>query len=139
MKVGESKGGRKPILLSINSKSFYVIGLDIGGQKIRAILTDLNAEIEENVSETIEKGISETELMTVLKRVITTLIGKSTIDQEKIIGIGIGMHGMVDHEKGIALFAPNLQLTNIPLKKRVRRRIQPSSLCRERCKSLCLR
>lgn len=117
MKVGESKGGRKPILLSINSKSFYVVGLDIGGQKIRAILTDLNAEIEENVSENIEKGISETELMAVLKRVITTLIGKSNIDQEKIIGIGIGMHGMVDHEKGVALFAPNLQLSNIPLKK----------------------
>ncbi|WP_245712415.1 ROK family transcriptional regulator [Anaerobacillus alkalilacustris] len=116
-KVGESKGGRKPILLSMNSKSFYVVGLDIGGQKIRGVLTDLNAEVEESVSINFQKGLSKEDLLSNIKNVITSLIANSKVEKTKLLGIGIGMHGMVDHHQGVALFAPNLQLTNIPLKK----------------------
>ncbi|MFZ3129950.1 MAG: ROK family protein [Desulfosporosinus sp.] len=35
---------------------------------------------------------------------------------EKYLSIGVGMHGLVDTEHGISIFAPNLKLRNIPLK-----------------------
>src|SRR5690606_40340192 len=40
---------------------------------------------------------------------------------EKVIGIGVAMHGVVDFETGTSLVAPILQLKNIPIKEELER------------------
>src|SRR5699024_7838836 len=40
---------------------------------------------------------------------------------EKILGIGMAMHGVVDIETGTSLVAPILQLRNIPIKEELER------------------
>lgn len=117
--AGPSNGGRKPIMLRISSTSFYVIGVDVGIHKIRLALTNLQAEIISHQTVAIIKQITEEQLVQTIIKQIYMLTDEGTIKREKIIGIGIGMHGIVDHDQGIALFAPNLNLKNIPLKKRL--------------------
>src|SRR5699024_5254200 len=50
-----------------------------------------------------------------LKDSVRKILGKVD-DHKKVIGIGVAMHGVVDVEKGTSLFAPILQLHNIPIK-----------------------
>ncbi len=45
---------------------------------------------------------------------ITAILVKNP--EKVVIGIGVGMHGAVDVERGIGLYAPLLHLTEIPLK-----------------------
>src|SRR5699024_8765025 len=42
---------------------------------------------------------------------------QSVEERSKILGIGMAMHGVVDVETGTSLFAPILQLSNIPIKE----------------------
>ena len=42
--IGESNGGRPPIILEINIKARYIIGVSIGVGSIDVVLTDLGAE-----------------------------------------------------------------------------------------------
>lgn len=112
---GESRGGRKPTMLIINAKNFYVIGLDVGPKDIKALMTDLNANIVEELEKDIPQNITNEELLSLMKESISDLLNRKPLDQN-LIGIGVGMHGMVDVERGVSLFAPNLQLRDIPIK-----------------------
>ena len=42
---GQSSGGRKPFLLLFNSRAGYAIGIDLGVNYIRGILTDLEGAV----------------------------------------------------------------------------------------------
>ncbi|TLS38570.1 ROK family transcriptional regulator [Pseudalkalibacillus caeni] len=114
---GESSGGRKPTNLIINGRNSYVIGLDVGPKHVNAILTDLNGEILEENQILINPATSNDELLNLLQQTIKRLIKPYKGQEDKIIGIGVGMHGVVDVKKGLSLFAPILQLRNIPIKE----------------------
>lgn len=122
--MGVSKGGRKPILLSINSTGFYVIGVDVGVQNLRIVMTDLSANIIEEIVAPLVIGFTKEELIQAIKENIHYVIKISKINKVKIIGVGVGMHGIVDHKKGIAIYAPNLHLKNIALKEELEKEFQ---------------
>lgn len=122
--TGVSKGGRRPILLTINWTSHYVIGIDIGVHKIRFVLTDLKADIVEKAYVKLPSRLTETELVRILKENISEMMKQSNIPVSKMIGIGIGMHGIVDSEKGVSLYAPTLNLKHIPLKAELQEEFQ---------------
>lgn len=114
--LGVSQGGRKPTMLLINNKAFYVIGVDAGPESIECILSDLSGRIVERTSHQLISSITNEQFLKTLKESIYHVIQATTLDPKKIIGIGVAMHGVVEVETGISLFAPNLGLTNIPIK-----------------------
>ena len=115
--LGESQGGRKPTMLLINNKAFYVIGVDAGPMVIDYVIADLARNIVTRASSKLTMPITNTQFLTILKEGVHTVIADTSIDLEKIIGIGVAMHGVVEVETGTSLFAPNLGLTNIPIKE----------------------
>lgn len=114
--LGESSGGRKPTMLHINDTAFYVIGTDVGPHDIHSALTDLSGEIMYQITTPLTNDLTNKEFLDILKESIQTIIHQ-VVDQEKIIGIGVAMHGVVDVESGTSLIAPILRLKNVPLKK----------------------
>ncbi|WP_080872656.1 ROK family transcriptional regulator [Oceanobacillus timonensis] len=117
--LGESKGGRKPTMLHINNDGFYVIGVDAGPETVECILADLSGEIYERTFSKLKKPITNNQFITILKENIYKILKTSTTKPDKIIGIGVAMHGVVDVETGTSLNAPNLNLKNIPIKTRL--------------------
>ncbi|ASN04153.1 ROK family transcriptional regulator [Virgibacillus necropolis] len=111
--LGVSQGGRKPTMLLINSDAFYVIGVDAGPETVECILADLSGKIIDRTASRISKPITNEQFATIIKESIHKII---PTNQDKIIGIGVGMHGVVDVETGTTLVAPNLNLTNVPIK-----------------------
>jgi glucokinase-like ROK family protein len=112
----DSTGGRKPIMLKINPKAYYSIGVDIGVSKIVTIITDLEANIQEKVK--VDLGhIQDGSIIDITKETIKEALEKSGIEKDKFIGIGIGMHGLVNAETGTAIFAPNFGLHDVPMKQ----------------------
>lgn len=116
-RLGESSGGRKPTMLTLNSEVFHIIGLDVGSHDIKIILTTITGKILKKVLVPIPPEITSESLLDMIVESIRSMIVKDDIDNSKIIGIGVGMHGIVDVEKGISILAPNLNLKNIPIKK----------------------
>ncbi|MFC0187036.1 ROK family transcriptional regulator [Fictibacillus aquaticus] len=114
---GVSKGGRKPTMLVINARSFFMIGVDAGPASVHVIMTDLNADIVQMHEVPLKPGITEADFLNLMISGIKEVINSGKASTDQIIGIGVAMHGIVDIENGISLFAPNLQLRDIPIKE----------------------
>ncbi|MDP4098044.1 ROK family protein [Paenibacillus sp. P96] len=113
--LGESSGGRKPLMLLFNRTAGYAVGLELSVSYVKGILTDLGGHIVEERSSALEA----TDVAFVLERMrdmISQLIQAAPPSPHGIVGIGIGVPGMVD-AKGTVLFAPNLGWDNAELRQ----------------------
>lgn len=117
--LGESQGGRKPTMLLINSSAFYVIGVDAGPETVECILTDLSGRVMERTVNNISIPITNEHFLSILKQGIQHILEVSRLLEEHILGIGVAMHGVVDVETGTSLIAPNLNLTDIPIRSEI--------------------
>lgn len=113
---GESRGGRRPTLLEINPDSHWTIGLDIDEERIIGGLVNLKGEIVNQKSKVGFYYKDQNELIesiaTIIKELINDFYGKKSI-----IGIGIGIPGLVDREKGIGIYCPYYDWwRNVPVK-----------------------
>lgn len=114
--LGKSTGGRKPKMLHINNDAFYIIGVDAGSNDIDCILANLSGEILYRTKSDLPKNLTNEQFLLILKDCIRDTM-ESSPDKDKVIGIGVAMHGAVDIETGVGLNATNLNLTNIPIKE----------------------
>ncbi len=112
---GVSKGGRKPTMLVIDQQAFYMIGIDAGPSKISAILTDLAGRVLMNLEQPLSTPITETQFTQQLIGITEQMLSHNQAHQDDIIGIGVAMHGVVNAELGQALYAPNLNLRDMPI------------------------
>src|SRR3989338_5775829 len=64
--TGNVLGGRKLINLEINSDGGYLIGLDIGAWKMKAVITDLNSQ---PIHELMRFTMGEDEKENIIKRI----------------------------------------------------------------------
>ncbi len=114
---GESTGGKRPDLLEFNSDAYYVIGVDIGRRQVKAILMDLNANaLEKSSCPVLEDHVEIPDIFVrdVVEQ-INRLITGGGVPQDKIMGIGVGMPGIIDHTQGYVRFSPDFNWTDVSL------------------------
>jgi len=94
---GDSSGGKKPILLKINSEAAYMIAVDLGGENgIRVALMDLSYNIIKEKFGPKMESLNGQKLKKSLSFLLKDFIKEIDISQEKILGIGIGLPGIID-------------------------------------------
>lgn len=111
--VGQTTGGRPPIMLKLKSKAAYIIGVYMGPKSLEFILADLDGSIiaEKNfILKNHSKDYILSNLILNLKEIINST-------EEEIFGIGIAMNGIVDINKGISIFSPHYEWKNVKLEK----------------------
>lgn len=106
---GDSSGGKKPILLKINSKAVYMIAVDLGGENgIRVALMDLSYNIvNEKFGPKIE-SLNSKKLKNALSVILKDFIKEINIPKEKILSICIGVPGIIDIKLKKVTVAPYL-------------------------------
>lgn len=93
----------------------YYIGIDVGGTNLRAGAVTQQGKILSHVkTKSAEAGSAEefAELCVALSRSAAEQAG---ISAESISGIGLGIPGMVDREKGVIIKTTNLPFRDVPL------------------------
>lgn len=108
---GDSSGGRRPILLSINPEGGFVVGIKIMEDHLIGAITDLEATpigrgsmpLKDTSPEAIALNIKE-------------MIGQLLVDvsPNKLLGVGVGMAGIIDSMNGIVVMSPYFGWKNIP-------------------------
>ncbi len=96
--LDESTGGRKPVLVELNPKAGYIVGVGLNMLSTVAVLVDLEINV---ISEIKRERIPENSEAMIQKMVdlAVEIIEKSEIDKSKILGAGVGVPGIID-EKG---------------------------------------
>jgi N-acetylglucosamine repressor len=109
--VGDSQGGKNPILLSLVEDSRWLIGLDLGQNQFRAAVVNLRGKIRDVVTVPVNDrdGI---ESLTLVYQMLSKLISGTT---QPLSGIGVGAPGLINTSEGMVVNAVNLNWKNIPL------------------------
>jgi glucokinase len=113
-----SKKADKPAKAAKKLKNVpFWIGFDLGGTKMMASVLDANYHVlgfarkSTNGSEGAAKGRGK------IVKAVHEAIEAAGVNPKGIQGIGIGCPGLVNPEKGLLVFAPNLGWTNMALRK----------------------
>lgn len=116
---GISSGGRKPVLISIRKTMCFFGSIHIGSNMIETAISDIDANILRNVRIPLKAGVSPNEVLAIaIDKLRDT---QKDADVQNLVGIGVCMHGLVDSEAGVSVFAPNLGWKDVqvgnPVKK----------------------
>lgn len=117
---GDSSGGRPPILLALQPNGAFVIGLKLTEDHITFALTNLEAEVIGRVTVSASHATPEETARQVAEGIML-LLKDSGIPQSRLLGIGVGMAGIVDAERGICRSSPILGWRNVPFAEMVER------------------
>lgn len=108
--------GRPGMLLELNPKGGFAVGLELGVDFISVILTDFAAQVqwrEKVASDPDEDQINILDRAAALtQHALDFGLGQGL----RPLGIGVGVPGLVDLRQGKLVFAPNLHWNNVPLR-----------------------
>lgn len=108
--------GRRPITYILNKDYAYCIGIHVSVNTIRGALINLHGDFVYKNIINIESGNN---VLEVINDLIQDIISQSNEKKDKIIGIGVGVPGPVDMERGMTLYPPNMpdEFRFLPLKE----------------------
>ena len=109
-------GGRKPIMLSLNSSKKYVIGVDIGTTSTAAATADLKGKHLQVTRRQIGDNLSVDRVLTQVQELIEQAIHKSKIDRAHILALGVSAAGIVNSVKGYIYFSPDFDWKDVDIK-----------------------
>jgi len=109
--VGESIGGKSPILLGLIEDSRYLIGLDLAHNQFRGAIVNLRGKIRALVTQPVNSKDGEAALALVYD-ILDRLIKSASLP---LVGIGIGTPGLVNINEGLVVNAVNLDWKDLPL------------------------
>ncbi|WP_339740345.1 ROK family protein, partial [uncultured Sunxiuqinia sp.] len=98
--VGDSKGGRRPVLYSHAEDAFYVMVVEFGHYRAKALfLNSLNKKV--TAIHEYETNIDDPLLEDNMEETFDLLLRESGLSKDKIFAIGVSMPGLIDAENGI--------------------------------------
>jgi glucokinase len=101
-----------------NSKSNYVIGVDLGGTKILAGVFTSSLECVATTKLSTKPQRGSKEVIERIARCVNDAVDEADLSLKQVSGIGIGAPGAIDAGSGTVMFAPNLDgWKEVPLKK----------------------
>ena len=112
---GDSSGGRPPILLVINPRGGYVVGIKLTETHAICALTDLEALVIAKSSLPLS-GHDPLKVVDNLTQMVLSFIREQRIAKKQLLGVGIGLAGIVDAENGILRQSPIYGWDNVPLR-----------------------
>jgi len=98
---GDSTGGKRPVLLTLNTDSRYALGISLDAQHIVYVLSDVSGRA---VHKMTADGTSNSKPPDVIKRVASEfgrLLRRNGIDRADVIGIGVAGAGRLDSSGGV--------------------------------------
>lgn len=120
--VGNSNGGRPPVIVKFKRESNYIIGIDLGATYIRGCLVDLEANFisEIQVPTELRKGFDS-----IIEKVVQVInkLQKRKEKDSRIWGVGIGVAGLINKDTGIIESSPDFGWLNINLKKELEKKL----------------
>ena len=105
--IGESNGGRKPILLKLSYEKLFIIGIQIRRDQVALGLADLKGKLMRKTSYS-PYSLEPDTLIRELVQEFQNLLQNANVKKEHILGVGVAISGIVESERGILIQSVNL-------------------------------
>jgi glucokinase-like ROK family protein len=98
--IGQSSGGRRPVLLEFNYNARYIVGCDIGNNHLLGVLANLEGRVLRREEQAIPLGLSWQQTVEKLGGLIEGLSRQSNVAVEQVLGIGVGIPAPLAYHDG---------------------------------------
>lgn len=112
------KIGRPGLLLELNPEGGCAIGVEIGVDFVRVVLTNFVAEVLWRRRLLISDGESQEMYLHIAEEMIRQALRRAKEQDLRVLGIGLGVPGMVDVAAGELRYAPTLHWHNVDFGRR---------------------
>jgi predicted NBD/HSP70 family sugar kinase len=113
---GSSRGGRRPVVLSLDSSSKVLIGIDFECPRLEVVMTDLSSTIIDSKVRHYGPGAKKEKIVETLILDIREMLHKSSRTTGELLGIGVALSGVLDVKSGMSLNIERLKnWNNVPV------------------------
>jgi len=130
--IGESSGGRRPLLLTINPQIAQVIIIYIRSEKMIGYLIDPEFQVQYTDNKNI-KGMKKEAVLVLMLNMIVHCQQAATAP---VSAVGVVVRGPVRIREGISVFSPNTGWKNVPLKKMIEEKLGLAAFVENDAKAL---
>lgn len=95
--------GRPPDLLRLAGRNRFVVGMEVGGGSVRAVLANLRGDPCYRLEEPMPEVSGREAAFDAFSQVIDRLIASSGVGGEQVLGLGIGLYAVVDPVVGVVV------------------------------------
>ncbi|MGE3173475.1 MAG: ROK family transcriptional regulator [Planctomycetota bacterium] len=89
--AGDSRGGRRPILLGFQDDALAIVGIDMGAAHVSIAVTDLRAQVKAWRSEACAVREDPAGAMTLMCRMIDDALAAAGVDRRRLVGMGLAV------------------------------------------------
>ena len=118
-----SSRGRRRVLLGLNPAAAFVVGVKLSAFQVSFAVTDMQAEVLSSLIVPVRIGKRSVDFVAnLIEEGIRHCVAEARLSMRKISGIGIGIPGLVDSEKGITYWSPLYRRGNTTLRELIQDR-----------------
>jgi predicted NBD/HSP70 family sugar kinase len=117
--MGESKGGRKPILLEYNFQAYGVIGAVFEGSTLQLAIANLKGELLIQRTTCLPQPMTGETAIQSIKQGIAALLDESGFKKEWLLGMGLGLPGITQRSAGTVSYAPSTGWMGLPVQQEI--------------------
>jgi hypothetical protein len=122
--VGDSRGGRPPLMLMLNPDAGAVVGVKLTETHVVTALVDLNAEVRHRLTIS-HTGISDPEnVADAVNQAVTRLLRTSGVSSTKLQGVGVGLAGIIDAGGEVLRYSPIFDWHNVAIRQLLHKRLR---------------
>ncbi len=110
--TGESAGGRRPVMLALNTSAGYVIGVKVTETTVIAVLTDLAATVIHRRCRELD-STNVDHVVSLIADIVVEL--RSQVPGASVYGLGVGTAGVVDSRHGVVHYGTYAHWRDVPL------------------------
>lgn len=121
---GHAVRGRPPVLLEVNTKAGFVVGVKLMAESAAAVVTDLAADVLHH--DTIGFPGVGADLEAIVEAVgvlVDSSVEASGVDRSQLLGVGVGLAGLIDGDAGVCHYSPVFGWRDVDLIRPLRRRL----------------
>jgi predicted NBD/HSP70 family sugar kinase len=96
----DSTGGKRPVLLELNTRSGYALGISLDTSRIVYVLSDLGGEPVHRMTSEGAKASGPPEVVKRVASELNRMLRRNGIAKEELIGIGVAVAGRLDRSGG---------------------------------------
>jgi predicted NBD/HSP70 family sugar kinase len=118
--IGESRGGRRPQVLRFSPEAWCAVGVELGEQDLRTVLTDLDGRVLVR-DEGSSSGTAPEQVVEAVAASVARL--RAAGARRRVLGLGFATPGLFDEESGTVRIAVSYGWHDVPLRRMLSERL----------------
>lgn len=111
------QGGKPPVKWDLSKEFGFVVGIELLSREARLVLMNFSGEIIRKQRRNITPSQDVDYIVRQTNMIVNELLESTGISKSRVLGIGFGIPGSIDHESGNVLYSFTFDFHNIEFQK----------------------